>query len=81
MYNIKILNLFDPELQLINTNSIIKNELKELLSALKKFKVHSKLVLQYKKKKKMIVKLFYSSVKLIAMNQTLMKHSNPCLKA
>ena len=79
MYNIKILNLFDPELQLINTNSIIKNELKELLSDLKKFKIQSKLVLQYKKK--MIVKFFYSSVKLIAMNQTLMKHLNPCLKA
>ena len=27
-YNIEILNLFDPELQLINTKSIIKNKLK-----------------------------------------------------
>ena len=58
MYNIKILNLFDPELQLINTNSIIKNELKELLSDLKKFKVQSKLVLQYKKKNDRKIFLF-----------------------
>ena len=27
-YNIKVLNLFDPELQLINTKPIIKNKLK-----------------------------------------------------
>ena len=38
-FNIKILNLFDPELQLINTERIIKNKLKELLTDLKKFKV------------------------------------------
>ena len=31
-----ILNLFDPELQLINTKLMIKNKLKELLSELKK---------------------------------------------
>ena len=35
-YNVKILNLFDPELQLINT----KNKLKELLNELKKFRQH-----------------------------------------
>ena len=33
--NIKILNVFYPELQLINTKSTIKNKLKELLSELK----------------------------------------------
>ena len=49
-FNIKILNLFDPELQLINTKPIIKNKLKELLSELKKFKIQSILVLDYKKK-------------------------------
>ena len=36
--NIEILNSFDPELQLINTNPIIKNKLKELLSELKSLK-------------------------------------------
>ena len=34
-YNIDILNLFDPELQLINTIPMIKNKLKELLNELK----------------------------------------------
>ena len=40
-YNIEILNLFHPELQLINTKPMIKNKLKELLSELKKFKVQT----------------------------------------
>ena len=31
-YNIEILNIFDPELQLINTKSMIKNKLKKSLS-------------------------------------------------
>ena len=37
-YNVEILHLFDPELQLININPVIKNKVKELLSALKKLK-------------------------------------------
>ena len=48
-YNIEILNLFDPELQLIKTKPAIKNKLKELLSELKKFKVQTVLVLDYEK--------------------------------
>ena len=50
-YNIEILYVFDPELQLINIKSMIRNKLKELLSELKKFKVQTILVLYYKKKK------------------------------
>ena len=46
-YNIEILNLFDPELQMINTKPMIKNKFKELLSQLKKFKVQTILVLEY----------------------------------
>ena len=38
-YNVDILNLFDPELQLIDTKPLIKNILKELLIEWKKFKV------------------------------------------
>ena len=38
-YNIETLNLFDLELQLINTKPMIKNKLKELLSELRKFKL------------------------------------------
>ena len=61
--NIKILNLFDPELQLINTKSITKIKLKELLSELKMFKIQSILVLEYKKKNDQ--KIFHSSAKMI----------------
>ena len=43
-YNIEILNLFDPELQPINTKPIIKNKLERLLSELKKFKIQAILV-------------------------------------
>ena len=49
-YNVKILNLFDPELQVTNTKPVIKNKLKELLSELKKFKVQTILVLGCKKR-------------------------------
>ena len=40
-YNVEILNLFDPELQLINTKPVIKNKLKQFLNELKKFKVQA----------------------------------------
>ena len=39
LYNLEIINLFDPELQLIHTKPMIKNKLKELLSELKEIKV------------------------------------------
>ena len=35
VYNIKILNLFDPELHLINTKSVIKSKLKDSLRELR----------------------------------------------
>ena len=35
--NIKVLNLFDPYLQMINTKFIIKSKLKDLVSHLRKF--------------------------------------------
>ena len=50
-YNVEIFNLFDPELELINTKPVIKNKLKELLSKMEKFKVQTILVLDYKEKK------------------------------
>ena len=43
-YNIKILNLFEPELQHINTKPETKNKLKGFLNELKKFKVQTILV-------------------------------------
>ena len=65
-YNVKILNLFDLEIQLINTKPVIKNKLKALLNELKKFKVQTILVLDYKKRNDS--KMFHSSAKLIASN-------------
>ena len=58
------MNIFDPELQLINTKPMINNKLKELLSELKKFKVQTILVLDYRKRNDS--KIFPSSPKLIA---------------
>ena len=55
-YNIEILNLFDKEVHLINTNPMIKNKLKELLTGLKKFKFQIILILH--NKKKIIIKSF-----------------------
>ena len=60
------MNLYDPELQLINTKPTIKNKLKELFSELKKFKIQTVLVLDCKKRND--CKIFYSSTKLIASN-------------
>ena len=37
-YNVEILNIFDPELQMMNTIPLIKNKLNELLSGVKKFR-------------------------------------------
>ena len=80
-YNVKILNLFDPELQLINTKPMIKNKLKELLSESEKFKVQRILVLEYKKRND--CKIFHSSTKTIplvtiqtfSLRDIILKHS------
>ena len=63
-YNVEILNLFDPDLQLINTKLVIKNKLQASLSELKKFKAQTVLVLDYKKRNDR--KIIHSSNKLIA---------------
>ena len=63
-YNVEILNIFDLELQPINTKLMIKNKFKKLLSELKKFKVQTMLVLEYKKRNDR--KIFHSNAKLIA---------------
>ena len=63
-YNVEILNLFDPDLKLINTKLVIKNKLQASLSELKKFKAQTVLVLDYKKRNDR--KIIHSSNKLIA---------------
>ena len=65
------MNLFDPELQLIDTKSVIKNKLKGFLSELKKFKVQRVLVLGYKKRS--YRKIFHSCTKLIASDSDIDK--------
>ena len=48
-YNVEILNSFNPELQLTDTESAIKNELKKILSELRGFKFVTTLALVFKK--------------------------------
>ena len=72
-YNVEILNLFDPELQLVNIKPMIKNKFKGLLSELKKLKIQTVFVLDYKKRN--CHKMFYSGAKLMVI-QALMKHLN-----
>ena len=61
--NIEVFNLFDPELQLINTKTMIENKLKQLLSELKKVKAQTLLFLKCKKRND--GKIFSLSTKLI----------------
>ena len=79
------MNIFDPELQVINTKPMIENQLKEMLNELKKFKVHIILVLDYKKRNNR--KISHSNAKLItsdpdideafkSMHQSIMKKIN-----
>ena len=48
-YNVEILSYFNPELQPKNTESAIKNELKDLLSELRGYKFVTTVVLVFKK--------------------------------
>ena len=49
-YNIRILNLFNRKVQQINIKLMIKSKLKELLNESEKFKVHTTLFLEHKKR-------------------------------
>ena len=76
-YNVEILNLFDLELQLINTKPVIKNKLKQFLNELKKFKVQTILALDYKKER--IIK---SPIQVLnKLLEACMKNLEPCIKA
>ena len=66
-------------MQLINAKPIMKNKLKGLSSALKKFKVQSILVLEYQKRND--DKIFHSSTKLTADDSDIDEALNPCIKA
>ena len=71
-YNVEILNIFNLELQLINIKPIIKNKLKEFLSELRKFKIQTILVLDYKKRNER--KFFHSCTKIIVCNSDINEH-------
>ena len=81
------MNLFDLELQLINTEPEIKKKLKGLLSELKKFKIQTVLVLHYKNDSQ----IFHSCTKLIdtdldideafkSMHQSIVTKIKNCLR-
>ena len=78
-YNVEILNLLDPKLQLINTTPLIKNKLEELISELKNLKAQAILVLEYKKRNDL--KIFHSSAKLIASDSDTDEALYSCIKA
>ena len=48
-YNVKILNYFNPKLQLKDTEPAIRNKLIDLFSELRGFKFVTTLVLEFKK--------------------------------
>ena len=73
------MNIFDPELKLVNAKPKIKNKLKELLNDLKKFRVKRILVLVYRKRNH--CKIFHSSAKRIDSDSNIDEASNPCIKA
>ena len=66
LYNVKVLNLFDLELQLKDTEYAIKTKIKELLENFKKIKVQTVIVLGYKKRND--CKIFHSCTKLTAIH-------------
>ena len=78
-YNVEILNLLDPKLQLINTTPLIKNKLEELISELKNLKAQTILVLEYKKRNDL--KIFHSSAKLIASDSDTDEALYSCIRA
>ena len=56
-YSIKILNSFNPEIQLKDPEYAIRNKLIDLLTELKDFKFMTILALEFKKEKMMIKKI------------------------
>ena len=53
-YNVEIINSFNPELQIKDTESAVSNKLKDLLTELKGFKFMTALVLKLESEMKKI---------------------------
>ena len=78
---LKLFNFFNPELQLINTESEIKSKLIELLTQLKGFKFLTTLVLVFKKiesedKTSITVFIYTQKQKPVPMKVTLIMSFN-----
>ena len=72
-YSVKILNFFNPELQLKDSESAIKNKLIDLMSQLKVFKFVTALVIEFKKYKVMIKHYMQPFTRTQKQRQLLMK--------
>ena len=68
VYNIKIFNHFDPELQMINTKPVIQNKLKDLLGDMKKFRQFQSQRIRKRRK------ISHLSTKLIVHDSDIKKH-------
>ena len=77
-YNIKILNHFDPELQLINAKRVIKNKAKDLFGY--EEEINSFLRIRNKNRKinndKSMHKIFHSIAKIIVNDSDIGKNSD-----
>ena len=72
-YNIEILKLFDPELQLINTKPLIKKKIKRISK--RDEKLQRILVLEYKKRNNS--KILHSNAKPIASDSDITEAIKP----
>ena len=76
------MNSFNPELQLKDIESAIRNKLKDLLNKLKEFRFMATLVLEFKKKKEVTTKTRYrhfthpQRLKQLLMRATLVIYLN-----
>ena len=77
-YSVKILNSFNPEIQLKDTEYAIRNKLIDLVTELKDFKFMKILALEFKKEKMMIKKNIVPFTRMQKQKQLLMKVTLIC---
>ena len=77
-YSVKILNSFNPDIQLKDTEYAIRNKLIDLVTELKDFKFMTILALEFKKEKMMIKKYIVPFTRMQKQKQLLMKVTLIC---
>ena len=77
-YSVKILNSFNPDIQLKDTEYAIRNKLIDLVTELKDFKFMTILALEFKKEKMMIKKNIVPFTRMQKQKQLLMKVTLIC---